>query len=97
MGPTTRSLDERVREHIGYTELTWVNPDQNKFSIKCGINIYFFFTPQRIGQSPSPNFKNIDRYVFRLESVKQFKHFKFILFLEINKYQIVIQNTKHIK
>ena len=42
MGQTTRSLDERVREHIGYTELTWVNPDQNKFSIKCGINIYFF-------------------------------------------------------
>ena len=42
MGQTTRSLDERVREHVGYTELTWVNPDQNKFSIKCGINIYFF-------------------------------------------------------
>jgi len=35
MGETTISLDERVREHIGYTELTRVNPDQNKFSTKC--------------------------------------------------------------
>ena len=30
-------------------ELTRVNLDRNIFSIKCGTNIYFFFTLQRFG------------------------------------------------
>ena len=37
-------------------ELTRVNPDRNIFSINCGTNIYFF-TLQKFGPSPSPNFK----------------------------------------
>ena len=39
-------------------ELTWVNPDQNIFSINVELrtNIYFF-TLQRFGPSPSPTFK----------------------------------------
>ena len=37
-------------------ELTRVNPDQNIFSINVELKSIFFFTLQRFGPSPPPNF-----------------------------------------